>query len=901
MSDDATGPGRAEAGAPAFDATLSVSGSSGGRGEAPAAEAPLDTLGRYRIERRLGAGAMGVVYQAHDPQLDRKVAIKVVHPRLSRRADAAERLLREARAMAKLRHPNVVSVYDAGTTDGQLFVAMELIEGTSLGELLRRRTPEEARDWERWFALMRDAGRGLAAAHAAGILHRDFKPDNVLVATDGRVCVGDFGLADVRPDDGAPELRAGAGARSPDPALDATLIPEADSEGGLRLTTTGAVVGTPAYMAPEQLRGDPVDARADQFSYCAALFEALYGVRPFDTAGKAGEAALEELRAAIGEGRMVPPPPGSRVPARLRDVVARGLAASPAARWGSMRELLAALAPPRSRAREIALVAAIAIAVIAVGVAIAVATRGGTRLEAPPVAPAVEATRRLEMPRPGFFDVGADGRDFVFVEARRAIAGRLGEPERRTVAAPAGTTWRFAVLEGPDRVMLVADGAEDILHAWTPSTGALEPVLADADLGRYLGRTWDGRLLFGRIDGDDARLLVEEDGALRVIASLPGWLSFEAGQLSPDRRRFAVAVRERDASLLAIVSLEDGAVRRLPVPSYAVGWRDDDTVLVADGQPTARISEVELADPDRPPRVVHEQRRAWITQVLVRGGVVHYQDVGNMRAARTLGIDGRAPSRDLSPTEGTQGLVWAAVDAIYARDGRTRGLVRITLDGDETAVPNDLSGEIHDATRSDDTLLVTTLDRATRTCTVSGLELGSGTSRWRRETDCQAHVRCGGDTTGRCVMYHRGGEELVARWLDPATGEVGAEVARLPLQVGVWFDVAISADGRTLAIADSTSRVRIVDLAGGGVREVTLPDNRIAQFAAVEPGGSVLVTAMDNGNAGDYSLYRLAGEVPTLIGANESRWMYDPRLSPDGSLLLVSERVFKTELWSLDE
>jgi len=214
-------------------------------------------IGRYELVTRLGAGAMGVVWSAQDPQLDRRVAIKLVHPALARSPDASARLLREARAMAKLSHRAVITVHDAGEVDGQLFLAMEQVEGTHLGAILRTRDAAERADWRRWLRMMLEAGHGLAAAHAGGVLHRDFKPDNVLVDRGGRVCVGDFGVAALG------EVTTGEdAARASAHALSLTDTRPAD------LTTTGALLGTPAYMSPQQLRGAPIDARADQFAFC---------------------------------------------------------------------------------------------------------------------------------------------------------------------------------------------------------------------------------------------------------------------------------------------------------------------------------------------------------------------------------------------------------------------------------------------------------------------------------------------------------------------------------------------------------------------------------------------------------------------------------------------------------
>ncbi|MCE9573562.1 MAG: serine/threonine protein kinase, partial [Deltaproteobacteria bacterium] len=314
------------------DAPTLASDSARDRSMPGIAVAPLEPgvrLGRYRLGNRLGAGAMGVVWAARDPNLDRPVAIKVVHPEFARAPDAAARLLREARAMAKVSHPGVVAVYDAGQAGEQLFLAMELVPGTTLGKLMRERTAAELADWRRWLAMLVDAGRGLAAAHAAGIVHRDFKPDNVLVGAGGRVCVGDFGVAELSLVPRGAEVAPGA-------SVDNLSIAD--------LTMTGALLGTPAYMSPEQLRGQDADARADQFSFCASAFEALYGVRPFALPPRTDPSPVTTLIAAIEGGQLQPPPRDARVPRAIHDAIVRGLAPAPGARWPSMDALLAALA-----------------------------------------------------------------------------------------------------------------------------------------------------------------------------------------------------------------------------------------------------------------------------------------------------------------------------------------------------------------------------------------------------------------------------------------------------------------------------------------------------------------------------------------------------------------------------
>jgi tetratricopeptide (TPR) repeat protein len=301
---------------------------------------PRTVLARYVIQRMLGAGGMGVVYAAHDPQLNRNVALKLLRELgPGSAALLQERLLREARAMAQLRHPNVVTIHDVGIVAERVFVVMELIGGSTLRAWLAARP----RTFDEILAVFRAAGEGLAAAHAAGLVHRDVKPENILVAHDGQVLVTDFGLA-----------RAASAAPSGELPVDSA-----------RMTLTGAVVGTPAYMAPEQIDGGEVSVQSDIFSFCVALYEALCGQRPF-----AGD-TLTQIREAITRGQIREPPRDVSVPTWLRRVLARGLSANSAARPRSMRELVDALARNPARRRRAVAVAIGALTVIALGGAFA--------------------------------------------------------------------------------------------------------------------------------------------------------------------------------------------------------------------------------------------------------------------------------------------------------------------------------------------------------------------------------------------------------------------------------------------------------------------------------------------------------------------------------------------------
>jgi tetratricopeptide (TPR) repeat protein/tRNA A-37 threonylcarbamoyl transferase component Bud32 len=318
----------------------------------------LSTVGRYVILESIGMGGMGVVCSAYDPKLDRRIALKLLRSTSGGQATETgrNRLFREAQALAKLTHPNVVTVHDVGDFEGQVYIAMEFVEGTTLREWLR----ERPRDWREILDKFVEAGRGLAAAHAAGIIHRDFKPANVLISRSGDVRVADFGVAKERERSARPERDMVGLRRETDSAdgLETTgeeaLIEEMLSSADKQLTVAGRMVGTPAYMAPEQLMGLKVGPFTDQYSFCVCLYEALYGRLPFE-----GGDRVERLR-RMTEGRLPPPPKDERsraVPAWLHKVLAQGLRPQATERWPSMDLLLAALQrDPARRFRRVFLV-----------------------------------------------------------------------------------------------------------------------------------------------------------------------------------------------------------------------------------------------------------------------------------------------------------------------------------------------------------------------------------------------------------------------------------------------------------------------------------------------------------------------------------------------------------------
>ncbi len=334
-------------------------------------------VGRYVVVRELGAGGMGVVYAAYDPQLDRKVALKLLLPEVtgdrsrsrSRSLEEARaRFVREAHALARLSHPNVVAIYDVGEAEGCVWLAMEHVDGVTLDAWLN----ESPRTTSELLEVMIAAGHGLEAAHEAGLLHRDFKPENVMIGRDGRTRVMDLGLAR-----GAGQASVGTTTtqRGPDSAASTSAAPASvvaasvasTSASDVRVTRAGALVGSPAYMSPEQFSGHEVDVRSDIFAYCVTLYEALHGERPFP-----GE-SLVALAASVLAGKIKPPPRSGRsVPRWLRRVYARGLEVEPEQRFASMTDLLAALERGKARARRRRWVAGAAVVAAAAAVAASV-------------------------------------------------------------------------------------------------------------------------------------------------------------------------------------------------------------------------------------------------------------------------------------------------------------------------------------------------------------------------------------------------------------------------------------------------------------------------------------------------------------------------------------------------
>ena len=428
-------------------------------------------VGRYRIAEHLGGGGMGVVYAAEDTELRRRVAVKLLRSALRPAAPEGERMLREARTLARLSHPNVVTVFDVGTHEGRPFIAMELVDGGSLNQWLRtaERTLDDRLD------RMLEAARGLAAAHAAGVVHRDVKPENILVG-GGRSRVTDFGLAN----------------SDPSGAVHPGLFSEPGS-----LTRTGTVMGTPAYMAPEQLVGRTVDPRSDQWSFCATLYEVVAGTRPF-----ADDPAARSI--AIGEGRLADPVPPRAVPPWLRKIIARGVRPLPSERWPSMDAIVDALARGRRRRRTAWSVVIAVTAAVTVGAATA-ARRPTPAAQAMP--PRASDQERWHDSRPG-----CDCPYSACAGGCTSICSASAFPDETPVPGINGATSQEALL-GASR-----DG-RTLLYL-TGERCAIDRLM----LARRRGETFETFELTGQLDLDHVSVFegcctLSPDGASVIIAT----------------------------------------------------------------------------------------------------------------------------------------------------------------------------------------------------------------------------------------------------------------------------------------------------------------------------------------------------------------------------------------------
>jgi WD40 repeat protein/predicted Ser/Thr protein kinase len=818
-------------------------------------------IGRFTIVRELGAGGMGVVYVAYDEQLDRRVAVKLLRGSESD-VEAKLRLQREAQAMARLSHPNVVTVHEVGTFQDQVFVAMEFVDGQDL----RAWSKAERRDWRSIVAIFNQAGEGLAAAHDGGIVHRDFKPDNVLVGKDGRVRVADFGLAH---------------------AFDATTIDSAEARvtvddsdversGGLEgsLTKTGTIMGTPAYMAPEQFEGSRTDARSDQFCFCVALWEGLYGRRPFSGPN------LIALSNAVMDGRIDPPPADAEVPAWLHAVLIRGLSPRAEDRWPSMRALLDALAKDpeirRKRAVRSTALASVGATVLAglvwlTGTSVAQNARQrywnglteqlleiererGFRQASDDAQRARDATRmsvyRSYRPKGGLVD---HEDPTVAAVLLREVEGSARGSEAWVSAANEilGRPISKAVLAGHDNLVVAlaftADGgwlysgsADGTVRRWDPTTGRDEVIITH--------------------DRDVTALALAHDGSFVVSGSKDGTV-----------REWTVAtgvtrtIAEHDDEIMSIVPSVDG--RR---------------VLTASKNGTAKV----------------HQRTSGAAPLVLRGHrgpVNHAVFDAEERRVLTVSSDHRAR---IWPLDGGAPIILEGHSApvFHGRFLDERRVLTASDDGDVRLwqlggdVPN---GEViarHGAAITaldvhEDRVLSSAEDGSVRVSSIDG----------RSSISLKSH-----DNGVWAAEFLPSGDSVVTASFDGTARWMSADGSGVPLVFTghrlALFRLAVAPNGRWLATGSYDGSIRLWDLTRPRLEIPLEGHTRPVYTAELSPDGNRVVTASRDGTARVWNAID-GSSLAVLSGGNES--LNEAEFSPDGQRIAAATKRGVVEMWDL--
>jgi tetratricopeptide (TPR) repeat protein len=466
-------------------------------------------LGRYDVGRKIGGGAMGVVYRGHDSALSRDVAIKLVRGDDSFLQAA---LVTEARALASFSHPHVLTILDVGSVGRDVYLVTELVDGSDLRKWLRVQTPTRLAVLD----VLLDAGAGLAAAHEHGLVHRDVKPDNLLVGSDGRVRVADFGLA-----------------------VSAATISTPTSGASTEVDTSVRTAGTPAYMAPEQHRG-VVTAASDQFAFCVTAIEALGEVAPFE--GR----SLEALYAA----KLRPVARPRRIPRRWWRVLSRGLAVDPAARWPSMRALLDALTRARrTNLVPVGLVAATTI--IAAAIALPAAAPRGACAQTDARIAAVWSRARAERLRTTFVAIDDAHGD--------AIATAIDDELKPFVATWTEAQQRACAIDRPTVASSCAD--RQLLRVDAVLT-TLERARA-SDLGRAIAAV---RRAVRDTDCSETTPALEDPSVGALLGDLERVVALGAAGRVADAERLATEVHARastigDRALFARAGVNLGVAR----------------------------------------------------------------------------------------------------------------------------------------------------------------------------------------------------------------------------------------------------------------------------------------------------------------------------------------------------
>ena len=865
----------------------------------------LETLGRFEIVERLGAGGMGVVYRARDPSLDRDVAIKVLSSFSGLGTTGRARLQREARAMAKLSHPNVAHVYEVAGEGDEVYIAMEYIDGPSLGAW----AGEHRDDPDAVLAMYRAAGEGLRAAHEAGFVHRDFKPDNVLVGSDDRPRVLDFGLATALAD-GKQELGS---TRPPD-------VEDLEKS----LTATGAIMGTPAYMAPEQFLGQATDQRTDQFAFCIALWEALTGARPFEAK------TFADLSDAVVRGRIADGPVDG-LPPDVEKALRRGLAVDPEERFPNMRALLAALgrddARPASARGSLVLVGAgLALAAFSLYYAGADPTPESAAVEAPEADPEDAKESKDQPPEPLSLEIltnttgygvsegqiHPDGDRYLYRADGAYWIARFDGGVPKKLPLPPGELQSVA-FHGPDQYVALQDGKTPVaivagkpprpLPFRVPQGTVFVALSPSAD--SMLFATNDGVWL-GRQNSDPVRIVKTGSAA--------------SMEWSPDGSRFAVLVESIDGAEVRMWLFTAAGKRvadEVVPPTAGLAWLGPKRIVIGAedrddglGLQCYRATEKGLRAGEFVP-VTGLKSLRYAIHGSSKGRLMFELETSTRRDVAIVPFADPSQRREVAP--GMQARNWAPewlddrrVALMSNRFGSGMLFIYDTETG-RTSDPQALPGHVpRDCSAfGDGRLLCRVASEADEALSLATFDVDEGWKSLPADDWTKAITTAACDRQGHCFATADLDHGFEVGSVDPETGATET-LHRCPGELTCRFHWTVTPDGASMLTNDATQvRLAWLDFESGATRFAEIPESEgfIVQ-SATNASGRTLVTQMALGpETEDYKTYRIVELIdgqPRILVDHNHEWMIEPRISPDGRRFAFTFLSFHFEVATAD-
>ncbi len=853
----------------------------------PTALAPGQMVDVYRIIERLGEGGMGIVYAAHDTTLNRPVALKFLR---QAPGDAMawtarqERLLREAQAMARLEHANVITVYGVSAIRSHVYLIMQHVRGQRLGDWLHA-APRARKDV---VAVFRDAGRGLAAAHRAGIIHRDFKPENVLIDADGVPKVVDFGLARATGPDSPTESADLSGSLGSGPAL----------------TRTGAVLGTPRYMAPEQHRGEPASEQSDQFAFCVALYEALYGRHPY-----AGD-TYAELAGNVAAGHLRPPPRRSRVPRRIWQALRRGLQPQPGHRFETMLGLLAQLRP--SRGAKIIVGAGVVLAAV-----LLLIVRPHGEADGPEDSTTLpELDERLVLFQgefSGFSELSPSGNHVVYSADDKLWLRKLAGGAPDPIELPKAFEIRDLEFMPDERklVLAIKQGATFSVGLWNISAQEWQLLFTIPDVqeielspnGQLIAATNYRRLVSYDLADTSLRVLAQSESNRPSFFS-PTW-DPAGGQIA-----YVEAKAKAEAYVVRVVSAKDGSSREIgertfrlhnSPPSFV--WPDAERLFIASavGGDT-ELFQVSLADGET--RLVHRwpHRKVAALEWAPAARLLLYHDVRNRREMRTALLNSNGllvgDFATLISSPASLWIVGFVQDRLlfFTNRDMSGSFKLLDLQGTYAGTPTrSIAGDPPAAVRENDILITRPLEGGSswlhridaRGNAVAVAELPEGDNRI---------LQCA--RSGRCLLSSSKNRVATFHELDVMRGSIQPLDLQIQHPEGFYLDWDIHPDGQVIIVADGSGRLFEVELSNVELTELESPGN--VQTVSWHTSGEFFYATGMHMGGNNYAIAKCSlDDRCQVIRSSDATWFASATVSDDGRRIAVGVLEWVTEAFVL--